>query len=388
MTTHMRIRLRAGDTLFFRNAKPFNLGAENTATGIFPPPHSVIYGALRSAWFAQSKESMQVFTEKVNTDADNSLKLKINSVLLNLVEGEDNYILYPLPADIAFGKEEDDNNQRRRIPLQLRKAGHSSAKTDFVLHAGDKAAESLERAALTAKHIQDYLNGKEESITYKDYSIITKETKIGIGISRETGAVKEGQLYKVEMLRLESQKERIEIIVDFEWEGVEFKPEGVLRLGAEGKTAQYSLFEKDTTLKNEWEVAEDECYCKLYLATPAIFTEGWLPEGLQPVGKRKYEGEIKGVKIKNLLAAAIPGYQALGGYHMQTAGNITKGPKPLRRAVPAGSVYYLQTEPGGVKKLMEELYGKCLGVECYTKLGYGLSYIGKLDFSNISGDGN
>jgi len=49
----MRIEIKSFDTLFFRDGKPFTMSEDNWADGIFPPPPSVIYGALRAAYFAQ-----------------------------------------------------------------------------------------------------------------------------------------------------------------------------------------------------------------------------------------------------------------------------------------------------------------------------------------------
>lgn len=42
------IEIQALGTLFFRDGKPFTMGAETYAEGIFPPLPSTIYGALRT----------------------------------------------------------------------------------------------------------------------------------------------------------------------------------------------------------------------------------------------------------------------------------------------------------------------------------------------------
>lgn len=65
----MIISLEAIDTLFFRDGKPFTMGEDNFASGIFPPAPSVLYGALRSAYFACDVDSLS----RVNSsDASNS----------------------------------------------------------------------------------------------------------------------------------------------------------------------------------------------------------------------------------------------------------------------------------------------------------------------------
>jgi CRISPR-associated protein Cmr3 len=64
----MIIELNPLDTLFFRDGKPFAMGEETWADGIFPPPPSVIYGALRTAWFANNIE--EFVRLKINNKLD------------------------------------------------------------------------------------------------------------------------------------------------------------------------------------------------------------------------------------------------------------------------------------------------------------------------------
>ena len=55
----MIIQIDPLDTLFFRNGKPFTMGEETWADAVFPPYPSVVYGALRSAYFSnQDRKSV------------------------------------------------------------------------------------------------------------------------------------------------------------------------------------------------------------------------------------------------------------------------------------------------------------------------------------------
>ena len=66
----MRIKIDAIDTLFFKDGKPFSMGDETWADGIFPPPPSVIYGALRSIYFSEHPEKLQkVYSKEVQDPA-------------------------------------------------------------------------------------------------------------------------------------------------------------------------------------------------------------------------------------------------------------------------------------------------------------------------------
>ena len=57
MPDNMTIQLDALDTLFFKDGKPFSLGEETWADGIFPPPPSVVYGATRTALISSGLSS-------------------------------------------------------------------------------------------------------------------------------------------------------------------------------------------------------------------------------------------------------------------------------------------------------------------------------------------
>ncbi|HOV80952.1 MAG TPA: type III-B CRISPR module-associated Cmr3 family protein, partial [Bacillota bacterium] len=94
----MIIRLNALDTLFFRDGRPFSMGENPWAAGIFPLHPSVFYGALRTAYFARHPEDL----DRANRPGDTTAALKIRGIYLQI--GDDVYL--PLPADCAGLKEE------------------------------------------------------------------------------------------------------------------------------------------------------------------------------------------------------------------------------------------------------------------------------------------
>lgn len=80
---------------------------------------------------------------------------------------------------------------------------------------------------------------------------------------------------------------------------------------------------------------------RLYVVTPACFADGWLPNGFSRV-----DGALRGRLAPStgefVLRAAIVGRPvAVGGWDMQR-----RRPKPIRRLVPAGSVYFFQRPDG------------------------------------------
>lgn len=83
-------------------------------------------------------------------------------------------------------------------------------------------------------------------------------------------------------------------------------------------------------------------HCRLILATPALFTQGFLPDA----GKLSRAGVVASV-----LAVVNHRYQVVSGWDYDK-----KLPKPTRRLVPAGSVYFLKLE--GSDDAIGEFVGK------------------------------
>jgi CRISPR-associated protein Cmr3 len=75
------------------------------------------------------------------------------------------------------------------------------------------------------------------------------------------------------------------------------------------------------------------------LATPAIFRGGWKPGWLNA----RLEGTPPGSKVTLKLVGVSNGrWQAVSGWSLAPP----PGPKPIRRMVPAGSVYFFERIEG------------------------------------------
>lgn len=75
----MLIDIKPLDTLFFRDGKPFSMGDNDWADGIFPPHPSVFYGALRSAYIGKNIDCIGKISNKSDPD-DPTQKLKILNI--------------------------------------------------------------------------------------------------------------------------------------------------------------------------------------------------------------------------------------------------------------------------------------------------------------------
>lgn len=82
---------------------------------------------------------------------------------------------------------------------------------------------------------------------------------------------------------------------------------------------------------------------RMLLATPAIFTDGWKPGWLKVQTDGTIQGSPPGTNLKlKLIGATISRWKAVSGWSLSNP----IGPKPTRRMVPAGGVYFFNRMEG------------------------------------------
>ncbi len=349
----MRIRMKALDTLFFRDGKPFSKGEETWSDGIFPPYPSVIYGALRSAYFSENIEIFRSLLEskELNTAKDISTNARIREISL-LVDDKE---IFPLPANCLLIK--GDEGKSAQIINKFQEKGISSSACEYVLKTENQNYEPVTGGFITTNVLETYLNAERKACSiFFDLSQVVNEPKVGIARDSITRIASDSMLYRVDMKRLD----KVELIVDFE--GIELAEKGLLKLGGEGKAISYKVIAEKPIIK----LPKIEKEFVMYLATPAIFKNGWLPGFIEP---DSLNGEIvKGLKVK-LKSAIVNRPLLIGGFDMQK-----KRAKPMRKAVPAGSLYFFEIEAGS-SALLEDSQGKAMS-DFMAEEGFGLTYFG------------
>jgi CRISPR-associated protein Cmr3 len=352
----MIIKIDALDTLFFRDGKPFTMGEDTWANGIFPPYPSVIYGALRSAYFSHHLNELK----KANNEDDPTRDLKIKGFYILA----DNNVYLPLPNDCVKKKGSRDNLVFV-LPVHKLIDIKSSCPTQQALKSEKEVVENVDGELISIDSFKEYLKCAKDSFSsiLKVADRVLPEPKIGIGINRESGTSEEGKLYRVDMRRLENKRgESLSVIIDFE--GLNLPERGMMRLGGEGKAVSYQQFEPiDFSIDN---FNFDGNKFKLYLSTPAIFENGWLPAWID---EKNLICEGKGLKLK-LLTVSIGKPVYIGGFNMKT-----RKPKPMCKAVPAGSVYYFEVIEGDIQKAFE-IFNQSPISDFYPKQGFGIAYVG------------
>jgi len=230
--------------------------------------------------------------------------------------------------------------------------------TEYILkNKNHKEVENIEGAIFRIFVLENYLqnetNGKFIIKMFSD--LLFTESKIGIGRNDQTHSSDESRLYRVGMIRLKNAK----ILVDFE--KLNLPSQGFLKLGGEGKIVSYKESDEDLSII-EPQIKDKQF--KLYLATPAVFKKGWIPD----LDKYKKQG----IELK-LLTAAIGKPIFIGGFYIDIK---NRQPKPMRKAVPAGSVYYFEIEEGDMQQVIKNFHGKSVSDFETAKEGFGISYVG------------
>ncbi|RKX56010.1 MAG: type III-B CRISPR module-associated protein Cmr3 [Thermotoga sp.] len=351
----MIIKIDPLDTLFFRDGKPFTMGEETWANGVFPPYPSAVYGALRSAYFSNHPNEI----EKANTNTDPTKGLKIKGIYFFL----GNALYLPLPLDCV----NYDNKRTIKVEmlsLEKNDKNLSSCPTNFILKSIEKKeVENEPNSLVRSSMFKSYLSHSVSSFSIQTLDrYVLSESKIGIGKSRETGTSEEGKLYRVDMRRLKG----ISLLVDFE--GIDLPSEGMMKLGGEGRAVSFSKMSISAEV-NSPEFEDGERRFKIVLSTPAIFKNGWIPVWINEenlVGNYQQE-----VKLK-LLTAAVGKPVFVGGFDMRE-----RKPKPMYRAVPAGSVYYFEIADGDMNTVKRLFHKKAIS-ETYPEQGFGIAYVGKI----------
>lgn len=352
----MIIELKPLDTLFFRDGKPFNKGDETWADAIFPPSPATIYGALRTAFF---NENIEIFenlktNNKLNTDDDPTTHLKINNIFIK----SDSDILFKTPFNFLQNKKGKNKNVKSKLLEISNSYVHPSNKNLRLMINDEDELLSYQQSYFYELDFADYLKKSYSNISAKKISLFDSEPKVGIAIDSQTGISDEANLYRVDMIRL---KKDITLVIDFI--GLDIKGE-FLKLGGEGK------FVFGEICNNSYEIHLPEIDKKflLYLSTPAIFKNGWLPSWIE---EETLIGTIPNTNLKvKLQSVAIGKPDLIGGFDM-----AKRTPKPMFKAVPSGSVYYFEILEGSSNELKIKHQQSISDI--YPEQGFGICYVGK-----------
>lgn len=401
----MRLFIEPTDVWLFRDGKPFDAGSDHRARSLFPPNPTTLQGALRGKLFAMAGVSREDFVDQREVQAQ-VLAQKIGKPgepppfalrgpYLARREENGRIVCYlPLPADVVrVGDELRVLQPLKETPFTFNEPLAACRRTlsraaprsplfgglesppdvlsDNLLGMGkslrplwtktDKPSKEA-RGWLDVGSLRACLNGQAPlpRRIKRDAEFFTHESRFGVGIESGIKRPQEGLLYQVEFIR---PRDNVGLAVEVV--GEIYLPEpGMLALGGELRAARYEkrAFELPDVCRPESD------RFKVYFATPAYFDKGWQSADWN----KRLDGDV------TLVAAAVGRAQSLGGWDVANNWH-----KPMRRYVPAGSVFYFQAngrvEYNGQPVTDDESDGK---------IGYGQVLFGTWDYLDAQGGQN
>jgi CRISPR-associated protein Cmr3 len=373
----MNIFIEPSDVWLFRDGRPFAPNERGRAVSLFPPTPQTIQGVLRSARLAHSGEPFDYrqWSDTLKAEIgqpDDFGALRLRGPLVARREDNDVRRFFPLPQDVTKLKV----NESQEAWHVLSPRPDPNLQTNFphgdlqpLMPSAIGEPTKFDIGWLNESGVLAYLRGTAPSNDdmVKSDALYGHEARFGVQIDSYPKRPAEGMLYQVEFVRL---KEKVGLLVEVE--GVNLPGSGLLQLGGEARAGRYMSVDCDWALAQEQrkqslqQMSDGKMRFKLYLATPAIFKRGWLPEWIDA---QTLTSKHNGVEVK-LITAAIGKRQAIGGRDI-ARGDVQRS---MRRAVPAGSVYFFETN-ADASDVFAAFDGKCVS-DIDNKIGFGLCYIG------------
>lgn len=382
----MDIFIRPDDVLLFRDGRAFSAGEAGLASGIFPPAPVPFYGAIRSAMLSQKNAvfSRPASGDGWTFDASQALLDEVGSTTslgamairrFSMARERAGQIeqLFAVPLDLLIQVNHAGGNGSHNVrllqPQRMPFADMSNLPCQQYLWSQAHEMDRYESAGelLTESQFQTYLEGRPPVLAdpcQERESFFTAEPRTSVKINAETGTASEGNLFTVEFTRVAKD---IGFALSLE-DASMLAQQGALRLGGEGRSAQYTQCSLKALNKEKIcaQVKAQEGRFKLVFLTPAVLDAGWV--------KSTWQGSnatLAGCKVE-LLAASVGRYQHIGGWDL-AAGR----PRLTRRAVPAGSVYFFQSAIDNIDQIFEHLFEQSVSDEPDdVKLGLGIATIG------------
>lgn len=411
------------DVLFFRDSKPFTAGESFRAKSAFPPTPYPFVGAIRSRVLvdvlpligSNFQEYREHITKAANHpeldtivavlgDAESYGNLEFRGPFLARRKQDEHYeLLFPAPFDL-FEKQQLNPLDGLPSGVQFNPPAEITQNPTLLWSRGSLGGE-LKDVFISLEGLKRYLSGETPRQDELDKNFLQRELRVGIALEPGRRTVKEGMFYMPEMIRLDRDPQRGQAGFVLEVAGLSFANAsqekvrnyplqgGLLQLGGEGRAARYQVITGDNPLGELEKLSaalkervQQTKRFKLYLASPAIFKQGWLPDFIDE--KTLEVKSDHGVRQNNLnfrlIAAAVGKSLPIGGWDL-----ARNAPKPLLKAVPPGSVYFFELMDGNAQIVIDAFHCKYKmqgltgdsNLPKLAKIGFGLTFVGCWDYA-------
>lgn len=348
------------DVLMIRGNKNFGDAGQH-GEAVMPPWPSLFAGAFRSALlgkdaaqlarFAHGEKLPGALGDVLGTPAEPG-SFAINWLCLAQDSSAGNInAAIPLPADlVAF-----DDAKEPLIALQpaITPAG-SAATHELPLTAHLRAVKQVKPESgrwLDGAGWAAHLAGALPAGVLKTADLYCRETRLGIALNAGSRTAEDGALYTTEAIAF---NKATGFLVGIEGDAGVLPASGFLRLGGDGKGATYRSVDFTPPVAPLADIAASGRF-RMILATPGIFTGGWLPDGVTRHGEHDFRLRGEGFSAR-LACAAVPRFDIVSGWDI-----ARWQPKTAQRVAPAGSVYWFDQLEGDAGKLAAWVAGGLWG---------------------------
>ena len=346
------------DVLILRGNKLF-ADAGSHGEALMPPWPSVAAGALRSrmlidagidpAAFAAGRASIAPALAAALGSVAQPGSFRIAHFGLARHTGTDGdaafEALLPLPADLSV---DEHGNATALQPTRLHAALASSHPLPLPPTLLQPAAGKPKPGLwLTAAGIAAWQQGQALSAAQRHWVAASElwslDSRLGIALEAGRNTVADGQLYTSEAVAL---KPGVGFVAQVAGADGLIPQGGLLRFGGDGHAASVKACTASPPCADTRALASARRF-RLLLTSPGIFPDGWRLPGMQADGRWHFHGASA-----RLASAALPRLETLSGWDVSR-----HRPKPALRAVPTGSVYWLddfQGDPAALDALAGE----------------------------------
>jgi CRISPR-associated protein Cmr3 len=362
MAEHVLLRLRDGFTI--TDARGFNVGGGAPARSLPWPLPSTVAGALRAA--IGHLENFIPVAEGDHSDRGYWESLLTQVHIRGPVAVQARYVgaelewkaLWPAPRDAMFYPAHTSSTapELRRLdpkPTTRTNEGARSLGPAERLHdalrglwwptLGDRR-KPLEMPAWWTH--EDFTRWLRAPDTTAPTRVRASESRLNVRVNIDpaTGAARDGALFAHdtrEVLVRDAEHDTCDetaIVAE-----ISEPIDGAVRFGGVGRVASIEAYDGAALAPPIDLFSTAVTRLRLVLVTPGAFTKGWLPDWLEAGdrnGNPVFVGTLPGTRVTAVLRAAILDRAVpLSGWDL-----AKRGPKPSRRLVPSGAVYFVELD--------------------------------------------
>ena len=364
------ITLSPRDPLIARDSRPFQAGSR-ARTLPWPYP-SVITGSLRTLLgkqLAESNPKQEAFHPEV-VEALKQIQCSGPWVIQN------EKLFFAMPQDLVFY----ENEASQTKIMQLEPAPFTEGTGALMphpelwpMHVTQDVKPTSKGAFCSATLLYRWLSKAEPTINIEERDFIKPlqiDERIHVKIDPKLQRAEDSHLFVTSGLVFPDVRatpikpdqeslrgtEPLQILIQAHTKNAEIQSliEKLSHWHPVGGERRLSRIQKENTFDNLAcptdlkKALEQAPGLRMFLTTPAIFKQGWLPNWLN----EELKGTIPQTDIQVRLRGACLGrYQPISGWSLERG---RRGPKAIRRMVPAGSVYFFEVLKGETASLSDK----------------------------------